>query len=73
MYAVEFEAPIENGIVRIPKEYKDLQEKHKVKFFVIYDDMNVDKQINTVKSKKMNAISIDTIDYKFNREEAHER
>ena len=73
MYAVEFEAPIKNGIVRIPKKYKDLQEKHKVKFFVIYDDMNVDKQINTVKSKKMNAISIDTIDYKFNREEAHER
>ena len=27
MYAVEFEAPIKDGIVRIPKEYKDLQDK----------------------------------------------
>ena len=73
MYAVEFEAPIENGIVHIPKEYKDLQEKRKVKFLVIYDDKNIDKQINIKKSKKMNTISIDTIGFKFNREEAHER
>ncbi len=29
MHAIEFQAVIENGIVRIPKEYKDLQEKKK--------------------------------------------
>ncbi len=43
MHAVEFYAPIENGIVRIPKKYKDLQEKVNVKFFIMYDDSNKDK------------------------------
>jgi len=72
MYAVEFQATIENGIVHIPKEYKDLQEKRKVRFFIIYDDS--DKRTNIEKrKKKMNAISIDTIGFKFNRDEAHER
>jgi len=73
MYAVEFQATIENGIVHIPKEYKDLQEKRKVKFFIIYD--NSDKSSTNIKKreKKMNAISIDTIGFKFNRDEAHER
>jgi hypothetical protein len=37
MYVVEFQATIENGIVRIPKEYKDLQEKREVRFFIMYD------------------------------------
>ena len=69
MYAVEFEAPIQNGVVYIPKEYKDLQEKSKARFLVIYDD--AEKKANIKKNKKMNAISIDTIGFRFNREEAH--
>jgi CRISPR/Cas system endoribonuclease Cas6 (RAMP superfamily) len=44
MYAVEFEAPIENGIVHIPKQYQELQQNTKAKFVVIYND-NVDNNI----------------------------
>jgi CRISPR/Cas system endoribonuclease Cas6 (RAMP superfamily) len=44
MYAVEFEAPIENGIVHIPKQYQELQQNIKAKFVVIYSD-NVDNNI----------------------------
>ena len=72
MYAVEFQATIENGIVRIPKEYKDLQEKRKVRFLIMYDDSE-NYKANVEKRKKMNAISIDTIGFKFDRDEAHER
>ena len=40
MYAVEFEAPIENGIVHIPQEYQDIQQTQKAKIIIIYDNMN---------------------------------
>jgi hypothetical protein len=57
MYAVEFQATIENGIVHIPKEYKDLQEKYKdlqekreVRFFIMYDDS--DKYRTDVSTQK---------------------
>ena len=71
MYAVEFEAIIENGIVHIPQKYKDLQEKREVRFLIMYDNKyktNIEKR-----KKEMNAISIDTIGFKFNRDTAHER
>ena len=38
MQAVEFEAPIENGVVYIPKEYNDLQNKKNAKFIIMYED-----------------------------------
>ena len=74
MQAVEFEANIENGIVRIPEEYRDLQEKKEVRFVVIYNNHNEEHK-NTIekKKKKMSAISIDTVGFKFDRNEAHER
>jgi hypothetical protein len=50
MYAVEFQATIKNGIVRIPKEYKDLQEKREVRFFIMYDS-NDKYRTNTEKRK----------------------
>ena len=36
MYAVEFEAPIENGIVHIPQQYQELQQTPKARFIVMY-------------------------------------
>ncbi|MBD3808590.1 MAG: hypothetical protein IE880_07735 [Epsilonproteobacteria bacterium] len=72
MYAVEFQATIENGIVRIPEEYRDLQEKGEVRFVIMYDDSDNKYRTNIQKKrKKMSAISIDTIGFKFNRDEAH--
>jgi len=73
MYAVEFQATIENGIVHIPKEYKDLQEKREVRFFIMYDSNDKYRTNTEKRKKKMSAISIDTIGFKFDRDEAHER
>ena len=73
MYAVEFETTIKNGIVHIPKEYKDLQEKQKVRFLVMYDSDDEYKTNTKKRKKEMSAISIDTIGFKFDRDEAHER
>lgn len=42
MYAVEFEAPIENGIVHIPKKYQKLQQSKKARFVVLYNDNSND-------------------------------
>ena len=36
MYAVEFEAPIENGIVHIPQKYQEWQQTPKARFVVMY-------------------------------------
>lgn len=38
MYAVEFQAPIKNGVVHIPKEYQYLENNQNVKFVMMYDD-----------------------------------
>ena len=46
MYAVEFQAPIENGIVHIPMEYKDLLSNTKATFVAMYDSVNKQNTIN---------------------------
>jgi len=53
MYAVEFEAPIENGVVHIPQRYQDLQKNIKAKFVVMYSDSanNTIKKDDEVKSQ----------------------
>jgi hypothetical protein len=38
MYAVEFEAPIKDGVVYIPKEYQELQQASKAKFVVMMEE-----------------------------------
>ncbi len=40
MYAVEFQAPIENGIVHIPKQYQEIQDTRKATFVVMYESAN---------------------------------
>lgn len=37
MYAVEFQAPIENGIVKIPSQYQDLQNTVQARVIVMYE------------------------------------
>ncbi len=39
MQAVEFEATITNGVLHIPKQYKELQKNIKATFVVMYDDV----------------------------------
>jgi len=40
MYAVEFQAPIENGIVHIPKQFQDIQDAKKATFVVMYESIS---------------------------------
>jgi hypothetical protein len=40
MYAVEFQAPIENGIVHIPKQYQEIQDTKQATFVVMYESVN---------------------------------
>ena len=40
MYAVEFQAPIKNGVVHIPKQYQQLQDTKKATFVVMYESEN---------------------------------
>jgi hypothetical protein len=42
MYAVEFEAPIKDGVVHIPKEYQELQQASKAKFVVMMEEKKED-------------------------------
>jgi len=53
MYAVEFEAPIENGIVHIPQQYHELQQTPKARFVVMYTNSvnNTIKEDDKVKNK----------------------
>jgi uncharacterized membrane protein len=46
MYAVEFQAPIENGIIQIPKEYKDLLSNTKATFIAMYKKLKTDDTID---------------------------
>jgi len=52
MYAVEFEADIENGIVHIPQQYQELQQNQKAKFIVMYNNVsNTIKEDNEVQNR----------------------
>ena len=53
MYAVEFQAPIENGIVHIPSEYKDLLSNTKATFVVMYDNVNKHNATNNKTQKQL--------------------
>lgn len=68
MQAIEFETDIVNGVVQIPKSYKELQKKKNVRFIVLTTDSE-----KPAVCRKMSVIAIDTMNYKFDREEANER
>ncbi len=53
MYAVEFQAPIENGIVHIPQQYQEIHNTTKATFVVMYDGSvdNIVKQNDEVQSQ----------------------
>jgi hypothetical protein len=44
MYAVEFQASIENGVVHIPSQYKEIQNTTKATFIVMYNNPKVEKK-----------------------------
>ncbi len=48
MYAVEFQAPIENGIVHIPKKYQDIQDHKNATFVVMYNSNKTTTKQNSI-------------------------
>ena len=48
MYAVEFQAPIENGIVRIPTQYQEIQNNIKATFVVMYNSDKITTKQNSI-------------------------
>ena len=48
MYAVEFQAPIENGIVHIPKQYHEILDHKKATFVVMYNSDKVPTKENSI-------------------------
>ncbi len=53
MYAVEFQAFIENGIVHIPKEHKDLLSNTKATFVAMYESASKQTTINNKTQKQL--------------------
>jgi len=51
MYAIEFQAPIKNGIVHIPKQYQEIHDTHKATFVVMYESVNSNIKKNIIKSQ----------------------
>lgn len=72
MYAVEFNTSSKDDVIYIPKKYRDeISNKEDIRLVVMYEGT---KQNKTKKIKKsLCAISIDTMGYKFDRDEANER
>jgi hypothetical protein len=71
MYAIEFETKIENGVIPIPFQYKDLISDN-VKVIVLSKEKTVPESAKPIK-KKIHYIGINMKGYRFNREEANER
>jgi len=67
MQAIEFSATVENGVIPIPRRYKNsVADKVRV---IVLSETNVEKP----RKKKIYSIGIDMTGYKFDREEANER
>jgi hypothetical protein len=69
MQAIEFDSVIENGIIRVPEQYREIISSP-VRGIVLTDEV-----ISHSERKKVSfdAISIDTKGFKFDREEANAR
>ena len=67
MQAYEFSSIVEEGVIKIPEEYKE-KISSPVKVIILSDGKR-----DTVKRKKFSAIKLNTRNYKFSREEANAR
>lgn len=68
MQAIEFKTKISNNTIELPREFENLTDCF-VKVIVLIEEDNISMKSNYV----FDAISINTKDFHFNREEANER
>ena len=69
MYAVEFDAAINNGVIELPSKYSKI--KGKLKVILMYDNKSIDSDLDI--NNSFNAVKISTKGFVFNRDEANER
>jgi hypothetical protein len=73
MQACEFNSVIDNGIIRLPEQYRNTIPSS-VKIIVLFDDVKVSVAAPVaIPKKKFSAIKLKTKGFKFDREEANER
>lgn len=74
MYTVEFETNANGRMIEIPQEYEKLASKH-LKVIIMFDDTESMHETNKLKKnlKRVSAMTLNTLDYKFDREEANAR
>ena len=72
MYAIEFQAPIENGIVQIPQKYQELYNTKKATFVVMYNEdiesNNINDELDELFANSHNQIKV-TMDLATNTDE----
>lgn len=56
MYAIEFEADIQNGMIKIPSQYKELNSKH-VKIIALLDDSEIIKPLEKTQGEEKRQFS----------------
>ena len=75
MQAYEFYAKLENGIIRVPEQYKN-KIKSTIKVILLEEEILPLNEKETAIHKRtdlLSPISIDTRGWKFDKEEANER
>ena len=74
MFAIEFETTIDNGIVHIPKIYKNLQKSNKAKVIVMIDETTEEENQQQLVFDKFlkNSRKVENLTL-FSRDELHER
>ena len=78
MEAIEFETFLKKGKINLPEKYKEMTNK-KVKVILLFESKDELNRNKNVKDKKkdvlefFNQYQIDLKDFRFNRDEIHER
>ena len=71
MKAIEFITKAKNGVIKIPKEYKEqLQDEFRV---IILQELPAEEKKISGKKRTLSAAKIKTKGFKFNRDEANAR
>lgn len=73
MQAIKFKTTIHNGIVEIPAQYSPAWEGKAIRIIVLEDSENSARAIEPPQDIQFNAIALNTIGFRFNRDQANAR
>jgi hypothetical protein len=72
MHIVEFDSHIENGVITIPSQYREIVASSVRVIIYPREEISSFPQ-NTIKMKKLYSLAVDMTGFNFNREEVNER